>query len=276
MRRGYIRLAAMLLPAASLVIYVAVQLSLYKRSTLKWFLEPSNALVVSYIVAASLIPAAILEYRWDFEVTSAEEEIPAFISAVESGIRSGLPLTEALVEALKYTRYFRPHISRVIRAVFAGERLEDAVEIIEIRSPMLDLFKEFMRVLGRSGEETYRTISEFRDAVDTLVSYSKKLREGTKSFVATVYLVTVVYVVTTSIFLKTFIYPMAERVGAGGLLTPIDADAITSLVIYGALIESLANGLTASVLAGKKHLSYLLHSIALLMIALITYTIVLL
>jgi len=261
------------LPPVCLAAYFLTSVFLLHRTV--DFYDPKEAVVISYLAAASISPLAIFEYRWEWELSAMEVEVPEFLSALEGGIRGGLPLPQALAGSLKYLKYLRRDMSKVVNAMWAGETVERAVGLMRRESPILSILADYVLVLARSGEQLYRTIRDFRESVNTVVNYMRKLRESTKSFLVTLYLVMFVYLVTTAIFLTTFIYPLAAQAAEVGqaLLTPVDPYVLTTLIVYGALIEAVANGATASYFMGSRYLAALIHSVIVLFISLALYTV---
>ncbi len=261
------------LPVACPIMYFIISALVFNRVVNLY--DPREAVTIAYLVAVSMSPLAVFEYRWEWELSTMEVEVPEFLSALEGGIRSGLPLPQALAESLKYVKYLRKDLSRVINALWAGETVERAVKFMRRESPVLAILADYILVLARSGEQLYKTIRDFRESVSTVVNYMRKLRESTKSFLATLYLVMFVYLVTTAIFLTTFIYPLAAQSVQGGqaLLTPVNPAALTTLIVYGALIEAVANGAAASYFMGSRYLAALIHSVIVLFISLALYTV---
>ncbi len=268
-----IRYILFLLPLIGVLSYVLFSVYILHKGV--DMLDPKEAITLTYVISASLAPLAALEYKWEWELAAMESEVPEFLSALEGGIRGGLPLPQALVVSLKYVKYLRRDLSKVINALWAGETVEQAVKYMRRDSPILAILADYVLVLARSGEQLYKTIRDFRESINSVVNYMKKLRESTKSFLATLYLVMFVYLIATAVFLTTFIYPLAVQSTESGaaLLTPVDPHILTTLIVYGALIEAVANGATASYFMGSRYLAALIHSVIVLFISLAIYTV---
>ncbi len=272
-QRRKVRYVLFSLPLICVLAYVLASAYLLHRVIDPY--DPREAINLTYVIAASLSPLAVFEYRWEWELSAMEAEVPEFLSALEGGIRGGLPLPQALAESLKYVKYLRKDLSKVVNALWAGETVEQAVKFMRKDSPILAILADYVLVLARSGEQLYKTIRDFRESVSSVVNYMKKLRESTKSFLATLYLIMFVYLITTAVFLTTFIYPLASQAvqGERALLTPIDPSALTTLIVYGALIEAVANGAVASYFMGSRYLAALIHSVVVLFVSLALYTV---
>ncbi len=281
MRRGInasisrkdLRILLLTLPAWATVLY-AVYLVIITKKGFSLY-NPYEALGVSFIIAVSLIPSALLEYKWEWETSRAEAEIPLILSALESGLRAGLSLPEALKESLKYSKYLRRDLVRMLNALAAGENIDSAVRYLSRETPLLAITADYLKVLAKGGEELFRTLKDFRESVEVIVGYTGKLKEATRSFLATVYMVLIVYLITTAVFLQTFLYPLARESEKLTMLGRINPLALTSLIIYGALIESILNGITTSYFTGSRYLSSLFHALILLFLSIMVYTVLL-
>ncbi len=240
------------------------------------FLDPKDSLLLSFVIALSLVPAAALEFKWEWELITLENEIPAFLSALEGNLRAGLPMPKAIQEASKYVKFLRSKLLTMVKAMYLGKTLEEATEYLRgSRSSLLELMADYLAMLSRSGEELFKTVREFREAVETIVSYSKRLRDATRSFLATLYLVMFVYLVSTVIFLATFIYPLSQQTSTMGmpLIGKVNPDVMTSLVIYGMLVEAVTNGVVVSYFTGSRHISSLIHALVLLFVSIAVYAV---
>lgn len=234
--------------------------------------DPYEALKISFIVATALIPSAAYEYRLEWGVRSAENEIPVMLSVIENSLRSGLSLPESLLESTNYVSYLKRDLTRVLNALTVGESIDTALNRVRRDTPLLSVTADYLRVLARGGEELFKTLRDFRESIEVMIGYSRKLREATRSFIATIYLVMLVYIVTTVIFLKTFIFPLSEEVSGTSILTAVDPYPLTALIIYGALVESVINGITTSYFTGSRYLSSIFHSLILLFISIAVYS----
>lgn len=271
--RKDLRILLLTLPAWATVLYAIYLLIITKRGFSLY--DPYEALGVSFVIAVSLIPSALFEYKWEWETSRAEAEIPLILSALESSLRAGLSLPEAFRESLKYSKYLRRDLVRMINALAAGESIDSAIRYLRRETPLLAITADYLRVLAKGGEELFRTLKDFRESVEVIVGYTGKLKEATRSFLATVYMVLIVYLITTAIFLQTFLYPLARESEKLTMLGRIDPLALTSLIIYGALIESILNGVTTSYFTGSRYLSSLFHALILLFLSIIVYTVLL-
>ncbi len=281
MRRGInasisrkdLRILLLTLPAWATVLYAVYLIIITKKGFSLY--DPYEAIGVSFVVAVSLIPSALFEYKWEWETSRAEAEIPLILSALESGLRAGLSLPEAFRESLKYSKYLRRDLVRMLNALAAGESIDSAIRYLRRETPLLAITADYLKVLAKGGEELFRTLKDFRESVEVIVGYTGKLKEATRSFLATVYMVLIVYLITTAIFLQTFLYPLARESEKLTMLGRIDPLALTSLIIYGALIESILNGITTSYFTGSRYLSSLFHALVLLFLSIMVYTILL-
>ncbi len=269
-KRQDLRILLLTLPAWAVLLYI-LYLTFIARRAFNIY-DPYEAINVSFIVALSLIPSAALEYKWEWETSRAENEIPIMLSALESGLRAGLSLPEALREAIKYTSNLRRDFIRMLNALATGESIDSAVRYLRRETPLLSITADYIRVLAKGGEELFRTLKDFRGSVEIIVNYTKKLREATRSFIATVYMVLIVYLITTAIFLQTFLFPLAKQSSKLTMLGHIDPMALTSLVIYGALIESILNGIATSYFTGSRYFASILHALVLLFLSIAVYT----
>jgi len=281
MRRGInasisrkdLRILLLTLPAWATVLYAVYLIIITKKGFSLY--DPYEAIGVSFVIAVSLIPSALFEYKWEWETSRAEAEIPLILSALESGLRAGLSLPEAFRESLKYSKYLRRDLVRMLNALAAGESIDSAIKYLRRETPLLAITADYLKVLAKGGEELFRTLRDFRESVEVIVGYTGKLKEATRSFLATVYMVLIVYLITTAIFLQTFLYPLARESEKLTMLGRIDPLALTSLIIYGALIESILNGITTSYFTGSRYLSSLFHALILLFLSIMVYTILL-
>ncbi len=269
-----VRYVSFSLPVISFMIFLALHEKIMGVPIN--FLDPKDALLISFITAVSLVPAAALEFKWEWELVTLENEIPAFLSALEGNLRAGLPMPRAIHEASKYVKFLRGRLLTMVKAMYLGSTLEEATKYLRgSKSNLLELMADYLSMLSRSGEEMYRTVREFREAVETIVSYSKRLRDATRSFLATLYLVMFVYLVSTVIFLATFIYPLSQQTTTVGmpLIGKVNPDVMTSLVIYGVLVEAVTNGVVVSYFTGSRHVSSLIHALILLFISIAVYAV---
>ncbi len=281
MRRGInasisrkdLRILLLTLPAWATVLYAIYLIVITKKGFSLY--DPYEAIGVSFVIAVSLIPSALFEYKWEWETSRAEAEIPLILSALESGLRAGLSLPEAFRESLKYSKYLGRDLVKMLNALAAGESIDSAIKYLRRETPLLAITADYLRVLAKGGEELFRTLKDFRESVEVIVGYTGKLKEATRSFLATVYMVLIVYLITTAIFLQTFLYPLARESEKLTMLGRIDPLALTSLIIYGALIESILNGITTSYFTGSRYLSSLFHALILLFLSIMVYTILL-
>ncbi len=271
--RKDLRILLLTLPAWATVLYAIYLIIIVKRGFSLY--DPYEALGVSFVIAVSLIPSALFEYKWEWETSRAEAEIPLILSALESSLRAGLSLPEALRESLKYSKYLRRDLVRMLNALAAGENIDSATRYLRRETPLLAITADYLKVLAKGGEELFRTLKDFRESVEVIVGYTGKLKEATRSFLATVYMVLIVYLITTAIFLQTFLYPLARESEKLTMLGRIDPLALTSLIIYGALIESILNGITTSYFTGSRYLSSLFHALILLFLSIMVYTVLL-
>ncbi len=271
--RKDLRFLMLTLPLWGIILYI-IYLNMVVRKGFSIY-DPYEAITLSFVVAVTLIPASLLEYKWEWETSRAEYEIPVILSAIESGLRAGLSLPEALRESIKYARYLRKDFIRLLNALAAGENIDSAIKYLRKDTPLLSITADYLRVLAKGGEELFRTLRDFRESVEVIVNYTKKLREATRSFLTTVYMVLIVYLITTAIFLQTFLYPLSRQATRLTMLGHINAMALTSLIIYGALIESVLNGIATSYFTGSRYLSSLFHALVLLFISIIVYTVLL-
>ncbi len=262
------------LPLIAFLILIVIHPKVFGR--VFNFLDPKDSLLLSFVVALSLVPAAALEFKWEWELITLENEIPAFLSALEGNLRAGLPMPKAIQEASKYVKFLRSKLLTMVKAMYLGRTLEEAAEYLRgSKSSLLELMADYLAMLSRSGEEMFKTVREFREAVETIVSYSKRLRDATRSFLATLYLVMFVYLVSTVIFLATFIYPLSQQTLTMGmpLIGKVNPDVMTSLVIYGMLVEAVTNGVVVSYFTGSRHISSLIHALVLLFISIAVYAV---
>ncbi len=271
--RKDLRVLLITLPAWATVLYAVYLVVIVKKGFSLY--DPYEALSVSFVIAVSLIPSALLEYKWEWETSRAEAEIPLILSALESNLRAGLSLPEAFKESIKYSKYLRRDLVRMLNALAAGENIDSAVRYLSRETPLLAITADYLKVLAKGGEELFRTLKDFRESVEVIVGYTGKLKEATRSFLATVYMVLIVYLITTAVFLQTFLYPLARESEKLTMLGRINPLALTSLIIYGALVESILNGITTSYFTGSRYLSSLFHALVLLFISIIVYTVLL-
>ncbi len=269
-RVSVLRKVLLSLPAASLATYL-LYLTFYGRKGFSIY-DPYQSIIISFIVAVSLIPSAALEYKLEWEVRSAEAEVPVLLSVIENNLRAGLTLPQALNEATEYLTYLKRDIVKLLNTLSVGEPLEAAMKHFRRDTPLLSVTADYIRVIAKGGEELYKTLREFRESVEVIVNYGRRLREATRSYLASIYLVLIVYLITTAVFLKTFIYPLSATKSASAMLTPVNPDALTSLIIYGALIEAVINGVATSYFTGSRHLSSLFHALILLFLSIGVYT----
>lgn len=271
-KRRILRIANFSLPAILTLAYTLLYFYVNRRYPRP--LNPVDTLYLAFIIAASLVPASIFEYKWEWELKVTESEVPEFLSALEGNLRAGLSMPKAILEASRYIKYLRRRLETIVKATYLGETLESSIRYLRGGSHLIELLADYLIVLSRSGEEMYRTIKEFRDAIELIVNYSRKIRDATRSFIATLYLVMIVYLISTVIFLAAFIYPLSKQVTPGApLISSVNPDVMTSLIIYGAIIEAIANGVIVSYFTGSKYVSSLIHAVSLLFISIIAYTI---
>jgi hypothetical protein len=270
----YLRATLFLLPILILIVYLGI-LYLVLGYADNVLFDPHQALVVSFFVALSLSPIAALEYKLEYDVIELESEIPIYLAALENAVRSGLSLPQALIESSKFTKRLGRDVGRIVSAMWAGVPISKALKASSYETPLLTVFKDFLKVLITSGEEIYKSIGDFRESTETIVGYMRKLRQGTKSYIVSIYMVLIVYVVTTAIFIHFFVQPLAEEAVETPILSFVDANAITALCIYGALMEAVINGVAVSYFTGSRYMSALIHTLFLLYPSLIIYTIIL-
>ncbi len=265
-----LRIILLTIPAWALIVYFMYLFFVEGRYFDLY--DPYEALKISFIVAVALIPSAAYEYRLEWGVRSAENEIPVMLSVIENSLRSGLSLPESMLESTNYVSYLRKDLTRVLNALAVGESIDKALNHVRRDTPLLSITADYLKVLAKGGEELFRTLRDFRESIEIMVGYSRKLREATRSFIATIYLVMLVYIVTTVIFLKTFIFPLSEEVTGTSILTAVDPYPLTALIIYGALVESVINGIATSYFTGSRYLSSIFHSLILLFISIAVYS----
>ena len=271
-RRKIIRIINLTLPLILTLTYIIAYHHMY--SVYPNLLNPIDTLYMAFIIALSLIPASIFEYRWEWELIVSEYEVPDFLSALEGNLRAGLPMPKAIRGASRYVKHLRGKLETVVKATYLGETLESSIRYLRGSSQLIELLADYLVVLSRSGEEIYRTIREFRESIELIVNYSRKIRNATRSFVATLYLVMFVYLVSTVVFLAAFIYPLSEKATPGvSLIGKVDPDVMTSLIIYGAVIEAITNGVVISYFTGSRYLSSLIHAVLLLFISIMIYAV---
>jgi len=272
-RKGILRKVNFSLPVIALAIFMIIYKHMYGIPPN--LLDPVTTLYIAFTIALSLVPASIFEYKWEWELIVSEYEVPKFLSALEGNLRAGLPMPKAIHEASRFVRHLKKKLETMVKATYLGETLEDSIRYLRgSGSPLIELLADYLVVLSRSGEEIYKTVREFREAVEVIVNYSRKLRDATRSFLATLYLVMLVYLISTIIFLATFIYPLAEQqVGGLPLIGRVDPDIMTSLIIYGVVIEAVTNGVVVSYFTGSRYLASLIHAITLLFLSIMAYTV---
>ena len=269
-KKRILRIINFTLPPIFMLVYIVIHNYIYGISPDP--LNPVDTLYMSFVIALSLIPASIFEYRWEWELVISEYEVPDFLSALEGNLRAGLPMPRAIHEASRYVKHLRGKLETVVKATYLGETLESSIKYLRGGSQLIELLADYLVILSRSGEEIYRTIREFRESMELMVNYSRKIRDATRSFIATLYLVMFVYLVSTVVFLAAFIYPLSEKATPGvSLISRVNPDAMTSLVIYGALIEAITNGVVISYFTGSRYLSSLIHAVSLLFISILIY-----
>ncbi len=272
-RRSLVRGLLLLSPAIALIGYTMYLDIDFK--TLPNIYDPYEALVISFLIAISLTPSAIYEYKLEWEVRGAEAEVPVLLSVIENNLRAGLTLPQALEAATDYLSFLRRDIVKLLNTLSVGEPIEEGLKHFRRDTPLLAVTADYLRIIARGGEELYKTLKEFREAVEVIVNYGNRLREATRSYIGAIYMVMFVYLVTTAVFLKTFIYPLSTQATASNILNPVNAKALTSLIIYGALIESLINGFATSYFTGSRYLSSLFHALIILFPSVAVYAILL-
>jgi pilus assembly protein TadC len=272
-KRSLIRQSLLLAPAVALVGYIMYLIVDLK--TLPNIYDPYEALIISFLIAVALTPSAIYEYKLEWEVRGAEAEVPVLLSVVENNLRAGLTLPQALEATTDYLSFLRRDLVKLLNTLSVGEPVEEGLKHFRRDTPLLAVTADYLKIIARGGEELYKTLKEFREAVEIIVNYGNRLKEATRSYIGAIYMVMFVYLVTTAVFLKTFIYPLSAQAGVSAILTPIDPKALTSLIIYGALIESLINGFTISYFTGSKYFSSLFHALVLLFPSIAIYAVLL-
>ena len=268
--RGLLRKVMLSIPLIIIIGYLLVLT--YVRHIRFSIYNPYQTLIISFLIALSLIPSAVYEYKLEWDVRHSEAEIPVLLSVIESNLRIGLTLPQALKASTEYLTFIKKDVIKLLNAVWVGESIESSLKYFRRDTSLLSVTVDYLRILSRGGEELYGTLRDFRETVEDIVNYSDRLRNATRSYTAILYLVIVVYLITTAVFLKTFIYPLSVQTSkAGGLIAHVSPEPITSLIIYGALIESVINGFVSSYFTGSKYLSSIFHSEILLFMSIITY-----
>ena len=269
-RKKLLRITFFSLPPLGITAYLLL-LKLVIHESFSIY-NPYQALVVSFSIGVTLIPSAIYEYKLEWEVRRSEAEVPVLLSVIENNLRTGLTLPQALKASTQYLVFIKKDIIRLLNALSVGETIDSALKYFRRDTPLLSVTADYLKILSRGGEELYKTLRDFRETVEEIVNYSGRLRNATRSYTATLYLVMIVYLITTAVFLKTFIYPLVTQTEkTPGLLAYVNYRSITSLIIYGALIESVINGIASSYFSGSKYLSSVFHAEILLFISVLTY-----
>jgi len=265
-----IRVSFFAFPVLGIIVFFLI-LNLIEHKAFSIY-DPYEALIISFFIGVTLIPSAIYEYKLEWDLRRSESEIPVLLSVIENNLRTGLTLPQALKASTDYLIFLKRDIIKLLNALSVGETIDSALKHFRKNTPLLSVTADYLKILSKGGEELYKTLRDFRETVEEIVNYSEKLRNATRSYTATLYLVMIVYLITTAVFLKTFIYPLAiQATKTSGMLATVDPKTITSLVIYGAVIESVINGVASSYFSGSKYLSSIFHAEILLFISILTY-----
>ena len=285
-----------LTPLASLVVTVPLAVGVLAAVTLGGVVEPTRAatlaepvratvwlVVVPFLVVA--VPLTVFVERQNYRVRHISAAFPETLNALSSANKMGVGTSDALGLVSKWTsgpigaelRTVRNDIewnhdpSRALRA-FA-----DRLQVPQL-SRSMKLVAEGMR----SSSDLARVLSIAADDTRNRFKIEQQRRRELGSYVAVVIIGYLVYLLVVALLTKAYLEPIADVPAVptpGTTSTPfsvssLPVSAYELLFFHSAVIQGIGSGLLAGKLVENRALSGLKYGIALVIVAVATFTLI--
>jgi hypothetical protein len=258
-------------PAIATALYVLLGHYLFMEPIGDLFFNRYNAIIYTYILLASLTPFAVYEYMKFHYIRSIEYEIPVFLSVLEATITAGMSFFAAFSEAGKYTKFLGRIVDNIIKKVRAGLKFDEEINAIPAETFLLKVFREYLRMLSRSGEELYVTLAEYRQMFEKILSFKTTLYNQARQTMFVFLTILYTYVLTIIIIAKFFLEAL---VGKATTIITVSSDLVNlveSISVYTLFIQAVGSGVALSIISGSSRIHMLLITIAGSVIGLLVY-----
>lgn len=274
MKDTFIKAILVSIPIAITFLYIIISSYMFGESFYNLFFLRHNSIIYTYILLASLTPLATYEYLRYHHIRSLENDIPTFLSALEASLTAGLNFFSAITEAGKHTKTLSTIIDNIVKHVRAGKSFESEVDkLVPSETFLLKMFREYMKVLSKCGEELYETVAEYRHLFGKLLSFKETLYIQAKHTLFLFSMILFTYIVTAIIIAKYFLEAFANRSIDSYLLYVPETlvDIIESAFTYILCIQVIGSGIALSIMSGSRRLHMLLPILAVASIMLTIY-----
>lgn len=265
MRESTKRVILAVLPLIALTAYMILGIIVWDRNPGTLLLEPDYAVLTSLLIIMSLIPFSIYEYLVYKRITCIEDEAPTLLSILEASIIGGTPITQAIEHGATSVRpCLKSVLEDIIRKTRIGQSLsEEVTKLIPRETHLLKFFTEYLALLSMGGEELFRSITRYREIVNTMISFRKSLIQIANMVTIAVALILTSLVIISGLTVEFFLakYSSIEIPGYMSISEESVSIVMTS-AIYIILFLSVLSGIAISSISGLKRQSALLKTLA--------------
>jgi len=235
------------------------------------------AIVLCILVA--IIPPAIVEYNNDRWLKQVDKNIPLFLMDVTESIRSGIPMLRALELASK--RDYGP----------ISKNLETAVVNFNLTSDLDGSLNWFGNSLIRpNGKrvstillEAYKSGGRMLDVLETSINmftsideYRVEKESNVAPYVILVYVSSLIFLFIGWTIIAQFLTPLTTQKAISSTtninIKALDISYYKSIIFWAAIVEGLLGGLVAGKITSSKIFSGLIHSVLLIVITIVFYS----
>jgi archaeal flagellar protein FlaJ len=234
-------------------------------------------------ILVAITPPAIVEFNNTIWLNQVDKNVPRLLIDVTESIRSGMSLIRALESASK--RDYGP----------VSERLEVAIVHFNLTSDLEGALKWYgdslVRPSGRRMStllmEASRSGGKMLDVLDTSIKmftsiseYKEEKKSTVSPYIMMVYVSSLVFLFIGYVMITQFLMPLANQdksvAGISQLVSKmLPIDYYKTIIFWGAILEGLLGGLVVGKISESRILAGLIHSVMLIAITYIFYTVLL-
>ncbi len=264
------------------ILYASIPIAIAAVLSAFYFGYLSLTSTVTFGVLISLTPLSIFYETEKKRRETKVEAMPNFLSSLTSALKSGLSPAKA-IKSIPSERLgaLSSEIENAKRDMEWGSSVGESIErmILRVRSSVL---RRIMRLVRRSSE-VVSDLTEILDVLQRDISLEKSMkaeRERTTFIYMLIVYITFGVFVLTAFSVSNALVPLmpqvqgAQELGVGGIgVGGIDTATIKTIFFHASLIQGFSTGLLAGKLRSGEILSGLKHSIIMVIIAWLVFTV---
>jgi flagellar protein FlaJ len=242
-------------------------------------MKANNAFALCILVA--IIPPAIVEFNNSVWLKQVDRNLPRLLRDITESIRSGMPLVRALEIATK--RDYGP-ITQILETAMVNFNLTS-----DLDGSLLWLGESLIRPSGKRMAtillEAEKSGGRMLDVMDTSITmftsideYRDEKQSVVGPYVLMVYVSSLIFLFIGWVIITQFLTPLANQnlniPGVASLIGKmLSINYYKSIIFWAAIMEGLIGGLVAGKITDSKVSSGLIHSVSLILITIVFFSI---